>query len=397
MNDFWREFKDGVRCLARRPGFSVVGVLTLGMGIGANTAIFSLVNGVLLRPLPYREPEQLVRLFETNLAKGGSREMTSVSNLEDWRKQAVLFTGLAAWQRPTTITLTSETPAVELRASVVSANFFAVLGVNAAQGRTFGDAEEAETPMRTVLISDGFWRRQLGGRPAVVGSSVQIETRDFTVIGVLPANFVNPAGEADVWLKAQMRPDDSDRGQTYLQVLARLKPGVTPAQAQAELDNVASRLAAAFPSSNRGRGIMAAPLMDEVVGEVRRPLFLVLGAVGLLLLIACANAANLFLLRNTERRGEIAVRVALGATPRDVLVLALGSGARLSLIGIAAGLVGSLAVTQAIESVLFEVEATDPVTFVAVSAFLLAATVGATWAPARRAARIDPSAVLRER
>ncbi len=146
------------------------------MGIGANTAIFSLVDAVLLQPLPYRQPEQLVRLFETNLAKGGSREMTSVSNLEDWRKQAVLFTGLAAWQRPATITLTSDTPAVELRASFVSANYFDVLGVNAAQGRTFGRGGGGNAT-RAVLISDGFWRRQLGGRPAVVGSRFRSRTR----------------------------------------------------------------------------------------------------------------------------------------------------------------------------------------------------------------------------
>ena len=339
MTDFWREIQEGARYLGRRPGFSVVAVLTLGMGIGANTAIFSLVNAVLLQPLPYRQPEQLVRLFETNLAKGGSREMTSISNLEDWRKQALLFTGLAAWQRPATITLTSDTPAVELRANFVSANYFDVLGVNAAQGRTFGPEEDAETPTRAVLISDGFWRRQLGGRPGVVGSTVQIEDKDFNVIGVLPSNLVSPAGDADVWLPIRIRPGDNDRGQTYLQVLARLKPGVTPGAAQAELDGVASRLAAAFPNSNRGRGIAAAPLTEEIVGGVRRPLLLVLGAVGLLLLIACANAANLFLLRNTERRAEMAIRAALGASRVRVMRQLLVEAGLVSLLGGALGVV----------------------------------------------------------
>ncbi len=350
MRDFWRELKEGARGLARRPGFSVVAVLTLGMGIGANTAIFSLVNAVLLQPLPYRQPEQLVRLFETNLAKGGSKEMTSVSNLEDWRKQAGLFAGFAAWQRPATLTLTSDTPAVELRASFVSANYFEVLGVSAAQGRTFTPEEDAEAPARTVLISDGFWRRQLGGRPSVVGSTVQIEGKDMSVMGVLPADFVNPAGDADVWLKIGIRPGDTDRGQTYLQVLARLKPEVTYAQAQAELDRVASGLAATFPNSNRGRGIAAAPLMDEIVGGVRRPLLLVLGAVGLLLLIACANAANLFLLRNTERRAEMAIRAAMGASRIRIMRQLLVEAGIVSLAGGALGVILASGIVGVVKS-----------------------------------------------
>ncbi len=338
MNEVFKHVAWGARSLAARPAFSVLAVVTLGLGIGGGIALFSVVHAVLLRPLPYPEPERLVKLWETNLAQGGAREMTSTSNLQSWREDNRSFEGIAAWQRPTSLTLTGEEPAVELKASMVTGNYFEVLGVAAALGRTFGEEETAQGAGRVVAISDGFWRRSLGADPSVVGSTIQLEEADFKVLGVLPRGFTSPAGEADLWLPIRFRPNEIDRGQTYLQVLARLRPGVLPAAAQAELDGVASNLAATFPASSRGRGIEVVSLLDDTVGGVRPTILTVMVAVSLALLIACANVANLFLLRASERQHEMAIRAALGATRRHFASLLLGESALISLCGGAMGL-----------------------------------------------------------
>lgn len=313
MQSLWQDLRYGARILVKQPSFTLIAVVTLALGIGANTALFSVVNAVLLKPLPYPEAERLVRIWETNAEKGGAKEMTSLSNLRDWQRENRSL-DIAAWQRPDSITFTGQTPAVELKASVVTANFFALLGANAALGRTFDQQEGEPGGARVVVLSYGLWQRQFGANPNLAGQEIQLEKTSFQVIGVMPREFKSPAGEADVWLPMRREPNAIDRGQTYLQAIARLQPGVTLEQAQADADALATTLASRFPASNRGRGLVLIPLLEETVGAVRDALWIVFGAVLFVLLIACANVASLFLVRTTGRQRELTVRAAMGAT-----------------------------------------------------------------------------------
>lgn len=340
MQDFWRDIRFAWRNLCKQPGFALVAVLTLALGIGANTALFSVVHAVLLRPLPYPTPEQLVRVWETNEAKGNAREMTSLSNLLDWRTHNQSLQEIAAWQRPNSVTLTGLMPAVELMAGTVTTNFFAVLSTPAALGRTFVSEEGLPGHTRVVVLSHGLWQRQFGADPRVIGQSLQLERIDFQVIGVMPAGFQSPAGDAELWLPIELAPNAIDRGQTYLQTIARLKPGVTLAQAQADAAGMAVELARQFPASNRGRGIAVMPLLQATVGEARSTILIVFGAVLCVLLIACANVANLFLARAAGRERELAVRAALGASRGRIIQQLLTESA---LVYVAGGLLGVLA------------------------------------------------------
>ncbi len=337
-----QDLRFAARNIARAPGFAVVAVLTLALGIGANTAIFSVVNAVLLRPLPYSDPGRLTLLWGNVKRARVERRGTSLPDFLDWRAQSRSFEGMAIIMGGNP-TLRGDDPE-RLPAEFVSWQYFSLLGVEPVRGRLFR-AEEDQAPQRdaVALLSEGLWKRRFGGDPAILGRSIRLDSRDYTVVGILPAWFHGNDDRAQVWLPSMMgisASDLNDRGGRGPVVLAKLKPGITRAQAQSEMDAICKALERAHPDSNEGRGVEVAPLDRELLGDLRQPLLVLLAAVGFVLLIACTNVANLLLARAEVRQREIAMRTALGAsrfrvflqlTTESLLLVSLGAAAGLLL------------------------------------------------------------------
>ena len=343
LETFWQDMRYGVRMLRRNPGFTTVAVLTLALGIGANTAIFSVVNAVLLRPLPYDNPHQLVMVWET-IREAGYQTGPSYPNFEDWREQNQVFEQMVAF-RSLDYTLTGVEEAVRVQGARVSAGFFPLLRVEPILGRPFLPEEDQAGAKNVVILSYGFWHRRFGGDPGAVGKKVTLDGTDFTVIGVLPPGFKFPYEmvPAELWtptaLDAELFPQ---RGLHALGAIGRLKPGVTLQQAQAEMDTIARRLEQEYPEDNTGRGVNLVPLHRQVVGGVRPALLILLSAVGFVLLIACANTANLLLARGAARQEEMSIRAALGAGRGRLVGQWLTESMLLGLAGGTAGLVLAL-------------------------------------------------------
>jgi putative ABC transport system permease protein len=339
MQTLWQDLRYGARMLFKQPGFTLIAMLTLALGIGANTAIFSVVNAVLLRTLPFAEAERLVRVYVTSPARNIRTNPASWLNFEDWRARNSVFEAMAAYSSASATFTGGDVPEM-IEGTGASGDLFAVLRAQPLLGRTLSVADERQG-QRNVVISYALWQRSFGGDAKIVGRQVTLDATGYTVIGVMPRGFRFPLEQSktDFWIPLDPQSEtNQERGANYLSVTARLKPGVTIEQAQAEMITIASQLEQEYRDRNAGRGIYLAPLHDAMVGEVRRALFVLLAAVGCVLLIACANVANLQLARAAARGKELALRAALGARRATLVRQLLTESLLIALAGGVAGL-----------------------------------------------------------
>ena len=400
MDRFLHDVRISIRSLLRHRGFSLVAVLTLSLGIGATTAIFSVVQGVLLEPLPYADASKIVSIWQTDRRAPGPNEGGSVShvNFLDWKRQAHAFESMALYS-PSTAVVTGMGDAEVVPAAIVTPGFFAIFRAAPTVGRDFSEEEDRPGGPSVVIIGDGFWKERFGGRRDVLGQTVEISGRRREIVGVAPPGFDFPK-HARFWFPVKNDDGACGRGCVYLNGVARLRTGVTVPAAQQEMKSLAGALEQAFPGANTNITAAVATLQDEMVGDVRLALLVILAAVFAVLLIACANVANLLLVRGSARQGEMAVRAALGGS-RGRLVRYLLTEA--AVLAAAAALVGLLVAAWGID--ILKVVAprdiprlagvrVDVVTFLFALALTSASAVAFGLAPALRVARAPLATIM---
>jgi putative ABC transport system permease protein len=349
MNTLFQDVRYGIRMLAKSPGFTAVAVLTLALGIGANTAIFSMVHGVLIRRLPFKDPGRLYTLWERNLKMGYEQNPPAAANFRDWRDRNGVFEQMAAFDSSRTFNLAGAGNPERVDGAAVSPGLFELLGVEPIWGRTISAGEDQPGRDGVVVLSYGLWQRRFNADRAVVGTSITVDGRSCAVIGVMPPGFQFPgntgtimtiytAPPAQLWVPLALTPQAwSQRSSHFLQVIARLKPGVTLGHAQAEMDSIERQLVKEYPREYTGSDVKLVPLHAQVVGSFRSALLVLFGAVAFVLLIGCANVANLLLARALGRQREVAIRSALGAGRLRLVRQLITESLVLAMVGGAAG------------------------------------------------------------
>jgi putative ABC transport system permease protein len=344
MESLIKDLRFAVRSFLKRPGFLVIAIATLALGIGATTAMFTVVNAMLLRPLQFPEPERIVLFLGINPRQGINESNMSVPDIADWQQQASSFEQIAGFvSGGLFLTVGDETERV--RGTSVSTDFFPLFKTNPVYGRTLqpGDMQEGSEPV--IVISYALWQRRFGGDASVVNSKVTLNGKPATIVGIMPAGFTYPS-DNEAWVSLPLEPAKEPRDNRYVQVVTRLKPQVSLSQAQAEMDTISQRLAQNYAETNTGWGVRLLELRESLVGEFRVALLILLGAVAFVLLIACANVANLMLARAIYRQKEIAVRTALGASRMRIVRQLLTESMLLSVVSGVAGFTLSLGLTK---------------------------------------------------
>jgi ABC-type antimicrobial peptide transport system permease subunit len=404
IGDLGQDVRYGLRMLAKNPAFTTIAILALALGIGANTAIFSVVNAILLRPLPYKNPEQLVMVWENATHLGFPKNTPSPANFLDWRQQTTVFESMAAFaERSFNLTGVGEPERLDGRR--VSANLFALLGVRPIIGRTFVPQED-QSGTKVLLLNESLWKRRFGGDPSVIGRALSLNNESYTVVGVLSGSVRLPGfgnWRDQVWVPLAFPAEEAaTRGNHFLEVIARLKPGATLQQARAEMETIAARLAQQYPEHNTRIGAVVNASHEEIVGNMKPALLILLGAVVFVLLIACANVANLLLARAAVRQKEIALRLALGADRARLTKQLLVESVMLSLLGGVVGLgfayAGLRMLTRFIPQDIAHADTIAIDSKVLVFTFLIAIVTGLIFglAPASQASHFNLNETLKE-